>query len=144
MNAYTQARSRYQDDGMNMTSPQRLVTLLFRRLIRDLDDAAAAIEAGRIEAAHNALIHAQDIVLEFHLALDPDGFEGGDRLADIYVYLTDRLIDANRAKDSTIVDECRSLVEPLAEAFETVGQATGQSTGATAATSELAETPVST
>lgn len=105
-----------------MTSPQRLVTLLYQRLLRDMDDADAAIADGRIEDAHNALIHAQDIVLEFHLALDTEGFEGGDRLADIYVYLTDRLVDANRSKDRTIVSECRSLVEPLAEAFETVGQ----------------------
>ncbi len=124
MNAYAQARSAYQNDGMNMTSPQRLVVLLFQRLLRDLHDADAAIDDGRVEDAHNALIHAQDIVLEFHLALDPEGFDGGERLADIYVYLTDRLVDANRAKDRDIVAECRSMVEPLAEAFETVGQAT--------------------
>ncbi|MDH4278616.1 MAG: flagellar export chaperone FliS [Acidimicrobiia bacterium] len=123
MNAYAQARNRYQDDGMKMTSPQRLVVLLYQRLMRDLHDADAAIEDRRIEDAHNALIHAQDIVLEFHLALDAEGFEGGERLADIYVYLTDRLVDANRAKDRAIIAECRSLVEPLAEAFETVAQA---------------------
>ena len=123
MNAYAQARNRYQDDGMKMTSPQRLVTLLYQRLLRDLDDADAAIEDRRIEDAHNALIHAQDIVLEFHLALDTEGFEGGERLADIYVYLTDRLVDANRFKDREIVAECRSMVAPLAEAFETVAEA---------------------
>lgn len=108
---------------MKMTSPQRLVVLLYQRLLRDLDDAEAAIEDRRIEDAHNALIHAQDIVLEFHLALDTEGFEGAERLADIYVYLTDRLVDANRAKDRAIVAECLGMVEPLAEAFETVAQA---------------------
>lgn len=107
---------------MKMTSPQRLVVLLYQRLLRDLHDADAAIEDRRVEDAHNALIHAQDIVLEFHLALDTEGFEGGERLADIYVYLTDRLVDANRAKDRAVIAECRSLVEPLAEAFETVAQ----------------------
>ena len=132
MNAYAQARNRYQDDGMKMTSPQRLVTLLYQRLLRDLVDADAAITDGRIEDAHNALIHAQDIVLEFHLALDPEGFDGGERLADIYVYLTDRLVDANRSKDRDIVAECRTLVEPLAEAFETVSQSSA---------SDLAGTP---
>lgn len=133
MNAYAQARNRYHDDGIKMTSPQRLVTLLYQRLLRDLVDADAAIEDGRIEAAHVALIHAQDIVLEFHLALDLEGFEGADRLADIYVYLTDRLVDANRYKDRAIVSECRSMVEPLAEAFETVAQ--------TAPTPDLTGTP---
>ncbi len=100
-----------------------MVVLLYQRLLRDLDDADAAIENRRVEDAHNALIHAQDIVLEFHLALDTDGFDGGERLADIYVYLTDRLVDANRAKDRAILAECRALVEPLAEAFETVALA---------------------
>lgn len=135
MNAYAQARSRYHDDGMKMTSPQRLVTLLYQRLLRDLRDADAAIAEGRVEDAHNALIHAQDIVLEFHLALDTEGFDGGERLADIYVYLTDRLVDANRFKDQDIVAECRSMVEPLAEAFETVAQSTA------AVASDLTGTP---
>ncbi len=117
---------------MKMTSPQRLVVLLYQRLLRDLHDADTAIEDGRVEHAHNALIHAQDIVLEFHLALDTEGFEGGERLADIYVYLTDRLVDANRAKDRAIIAECRSLVEPLAEAFESAAHVPASSALTTA------------
>ena len=127
MNAIDHARRRYHDDGMKTVSPQRLVTMLFDRLLRDLDDATAAIEAGRIEAAHLALIHAQDIVLELHLALDPDGFEGGRSLADIYVYLADRLVTANQTKSPDVVAECRSLIEPIAEAFHQVAQTPHQS-----------------
>ncbi len=122
MNAIDQARRRYHDDGLKTVSPQRLVTMLFDRLLRDLDDAAEAIAAHRIEAAHIALIHAQDIVLELHLALDPDGFEGGQSLADIYVYLADRLVTANQTKSPDVVAECRSLIEPIAEAFRQVAQ----------------------
>jgi flagellar protein FliS len=122
MNAIDQARRRYHDDGLKTVSPQRLVTMLFDRLLRDLDDATDAIAARRIEAAHIALIHAQDIVLELHLALDPDGFEGGQSLADIYVYLADRLVTANQTKSPDVVAECRSLVEPIAEAFRQVAQ----------------------
>lgn len=117
MNAIDQARRRYHDDGMRTVSPQRLVTMLFERLLRDLDEATDAILERRIEAAHTALIHAQDIVLELHLALDTDGFEGGSRLADIYIYLTDRLVTANQTKSRDVVAECRSLVEPIADAF---------------------------
>lgn len=122
MNAIDQARRRYHDDGMKTLSPQRLVTMLFDRLLRDLDDAGAAIAERRIEAAHLALIHAQDIVLELHLALDPDGFDGGRNLADIYVYLTERLVTANQTKSPDVVAECRSLVEPIADAFHQVAQ----------------------
>lgn len=108
---------RYQTDGMQTTSPQRLLTLLYERLLRDIDDAAAAIGAGAVERAHDALVHAQDIVLEFQLALDIDGFEGAEALADLYNYLTDRLVTANRFKSPSVVAECRSIVAPLAEAF---------------------------
>lgn len=127
MNAIDQARRRYHDDGLKTVSPQRLVTMLFDRLLRDLDEATAAIEAGRIEAAHLALIHAQDIVLELHLALDPDGFDGGQSLADIYVYLADRLVTANKTKSAEVVAECRSLVEPIADAFHQVAHPPQQS-----------------
>lgn len=117
MQAYAQARSAYQNDGMQTTPQPKLLSMLYERLLRDLTDARTAIENRRIEAAHDALVHAQEIVLELHLALDIDGFDGAHGLADVYVYLNERLVEANRMKSPIVIDECRAVVTPIAEAF---------------------------
>lgn len=86
-------------------------------LINDLLDAGIAIDEGRIEDAHRVLIHAQDLVFELHL-----NTESGRRNSrcgqpnGIQLRLANRLIDANRSKDQTILAECRALVDQLAGA----------------------------
>ena len=77
----------------------------YRRLLQDLADADRAIAEGRIDDAHEALIHAQDLVFDNQLAAGPGG----------HLDLGDRLVDANRAKDRTIIAECRTLIEPLVD-----------------------------
>lgn len=92
------------------------VAVIRRRLVQDLHEADTAIQTGRIEDAHRALIHAQDMVFEQHLALgSADPRRPGKRSTDLFLHLTDRLIDANRFKDRAIIAECRSLLDLLTE-----------------------------
>ena len=87
-----------------------------RRLAQDLHEADTAILSGRIEDAHRALIHAQDMVFERHLALRSANSRRPERRStDLCLHLTNRLIDANRFKDRAIIAECRSLLDLLAE-----------------------------
>ena len=89
-----------------------------RRLVEDLDEADTAILTGRIEDARRALIHAQDMVFECHLALGSTNPRWpGKRSTDLFLQLTNRLIDANRLKDRAIIAECRSLLDVLAETY---------------------------
>ncbi|MDH3302872.1 MAG: flagellar protein FliS [Acidimicrobiia bacterium] len=89
-----------------------------RRLVEDLHEADTAILTGRIEDAHRALIHAQDMVFERHLALgSTNPRRPGKRSTDLFLQLTNRLIDANRFKDRAIIAECRSLLDVLAETY---------------------------
>ena len=98
--------------------PSDDVTEIRQRLAQDLDEADSAIQSGRIEDAHRALIHAQDVVFERYLAL---GFNyprrRGMRSTDLFLHLTNRLIDANRFKDRAIIAECRLLLDLLADTF---------------------------
>ncbi len=113
----SQLASRYQDDGMATASPRKLLVLLFERLLKDFDQATVAIAAGHIEASHNSLVHAQEIVHELRLALDPEVWEGAEHLIAIYNYVYDLLIEANQTKTVAALDEARRLVEPLNEAW---------------------------
>lgn len=125
------ARSKFVADGVGSTPPERLLVLLYDRLVRDLDDAAAAIETTTVGAAHDALAHAQDIVAELHSALDPSRWDGADAMADLYTYLADVLARANIAKSAELVAEARSIVTPLRDVW-------AEAYAATAATSSAA------
>ena len=109
---------RYHDDGMAVTPRPQLVGKLYERLQSDLAGASAAARAGEIEGAHDALVHAQEIVLELSLALDLDLWDGARGLRAIYDHLDARMVEANLRKSPEIVDECLALVEPLVDAWQ--------------------------
>ena len=107
------------------TTPERLITMLYDRLIRDMVAADQAMADGNREAANLELIHAQEIVGELLAALDQKSWSGGPQLAQLYSWLLQQLLHANIHQDRELLEHCRRLVEPLAEAWH---QAAGRST----------------
>jgi flagellar secretion chaperone FliS len=112
-----QLRSRYARDSVTTASPVRLVTMLYDRLVSDLHDADLAISLANFQSAHTALRHAQDIVQELSSSLDLTIWPGGEGLKNLYVWLIGQLVTANLNKDSSIVNECLEVVEPLRETW---------------------------
>ena len=108
---------RYRTDGLASQSPQRLLVLLYQRLGGDLARAEAALLGADLGTAHAQLVHAQEIVTELRLALDTAGWPEGDQLDQLYRYLEQQLVMANVRKSAHLVAQCRSLVEPLIEAW---------------------------
>jgi flagellar secretion chaperone FliS len=117
MTTAAQLRSRYAREAVTTASPARLVTMLYDRLVRDLDDAELAISVSNLQAAHTLLRHAQDIVQELATSLDVASWDGGPGLQSLYTWLVERLVAANVAKDAEIVSQCREVVEPLRDAW---------------------------
>ncbi len=113
----TAARNRFVTDGVGSTPPEKLLVMLYDRLLRDLDDATAAIGDKDVSGAHEALSHAQDIVAELHSALDPDRWDGAEAMGDLYTWLAELLGRANMKKSAALVDEARSLVAPLRDTW---------------------------
>lgn len=111
------ARQLYLSDGVATASPAKLLVLLYERLVRDLVDAEAAINRTDMHAAHSALVHAQDIVLEFRASLDHERWEHAGQLDRIYAFVLERLVEANVSKDAGVVVTCRMIVEPLCDAW---------------------------
>jgi flagellar protein FliS len=116
-------RRRYQADAVTTASPSRLVVMLYDRLVKDLYAAHAAIGAADIPAAHNALLHAQEIVAELTGSLDVERWEEARSLASLYEYLSHTLVRANLAKSRSYVTDCLEVVEPLRDAFATAALA---------------------
>jgi flagellar protein FliS len=110
-------RTRYINDSVATASPARLLIMLYERLVLDLSQAEAALRAGDRLTAGPRLLHAQDIVAELHSSLRTDVWEGATALADIYGFLLTELVSANVNADAARVASCRTLVEPLLDAW---------------------------
>jgi flagellar protein FliS len=108
---------RFHHDGAGSMSQERLLVMLYQRLLRDFDDAVEAMERRDYERSHFALLHAQKIVAELDDALDSDLWKGAAGLSQLYGYLLDLLVAANLRKDPRLVKECIALVAPVSEAW---------------------------
>lgn len=123
MTTAAQLRSRYARESVITASPVRLVTMLYDRLARDIDDAEHAISVANPQCAHAALRHAQDIVQELSNSLDVERWSGGEGLRSLYTWLVEQLVAANLTKDVSYVIGCREVVEPLREAWHEAANA---------------------
>ncbi len=107
----------YVNQSIATASPERLLVMLYDRLVLDVQRASAAQEAGDHASAGPNLMHAQEIVLELKSSLRLDVWDGAQPLADIYTWLYGRLIKANTSHDVAITRDCLSIIEPLAQTW---------------------------
>jgi flagellar protein FliS len=112
-----QLRDRYLQDSVNTASPGKLLLMLYDRLVLDLIKGEEAMRNSEPEKANELLNHAQEIVLELRVSLDVEAWAGAPGLANLYGYLLIELIGANVAKDPDRVATCRTLIEPLRDAW---------------------------
>jgi len=122
VNAALRAQQRYREDAILSAGPERLVTMLFDRLLVDIDRAEAAQLAGEWQTAGTELQHAQRIVAELHGSLTDD-WQGSASLRAVYTYLSRTLIGANIGRDVERTRECRELVVPLRDAWHAAADA---------------------
>lgn len=106
-------RAQFLNDAVLSASPARLLTMLYDRLVLDLDRGAKAQVAGDIAEANAQLTHAQDIVAELIVTLDVDSWVGGPGLKALYSHLHTELVQANVTRDPERTAACRALVDPL-------------------------------
>ena len=110
-------RAQFLNDTVLSSSPARLLTMLYDRLVLDLDRAGKAQLAGEHGEASVQLTHAQDIIAELLVTLDVTAWDGGSGLRALYTHLLGELIRANFTHDAGITAACREMVEPLRAAW---------------------------
>ena len=120
----TALRARYVNSGVTTASPAKLLTMLYDRLVLDLERAELAQKAGDREKANEQLAHAQDIVVALQDGLRPEQWDGGPALASIYTFLHSELVRANVQNDPAATAACRALVEPLRDAWHEAARMT--------------------
>ncbi|MEU4618636.1 flagellar export chaperone FliS [Actinoplanes sp. NPDC023801] len=116
-------RERYLQESINTASPARLLIMLYDRLILDLMHGEEALRNDDRNLAHEKITHAQEIVLELRVTLDMDAWEGAPGLASLYGFVLTELIGANIKRDADRVASCRTLLEPLRDAWRDAASA---------------------
>ena len=110
-------RARYVSDSVATAPPARLLVMLYDRLALDLERGEDMLVSGDREGASAQIQHAQDIIMELRATLKVELWEGGPRLAALYAWLLQELIQAHVKGDVRRVRDCRKVVEPLRDAW---------------------------
>lgn len=117
MDAQLAARNdRYLEETVATAPPSKLLTLLYDRLVRDLDMAEKAIAVGDRSTWEYALDHGREIIAELLSALK-SGWSGGADLARIYAWMLSELIIGGIRGDVEKVRPVRAMVEDLRAAW---------------------------
>ncbi len=125
--------NRFRSESVSTATPAKLLTMLYDRLVLDLDRGIEAITNGDRAVANEQLTHAQEIIHELRASLDVSAWDGARGLMDLYGYLLTELVGANIARDGARVTACRDLIVPLRDAWHEAATAT-TSTGGSVAT----------
>lgn len=112
------AQNVYKQNQILNASPKKLVVLLYEGCIKNMKLAEISIEEKKLDTASTALIKAQDIIAELASTLN---FEQGGEIAKnldaIYEYVMTKLIEANRTKEVVTIQQTRTMMEELKEAW---------------------------
>ncbi|RAX49709.1 flagellar export chaperone FliS [Arthrobacter sp. AQ5-05] len=110
-------RAQLNREAILSASPARLLTMLYDRLLLDLNRAEAAQNSGDWPVASENLVHAQSIIAELISSLNSDLWSGATQLHSIYAFATQLLIDANIKRDPALTRQAITLMEPLRQTW---------------------------
>ena len=113
----------YEKANVHTADQRLLILMLYDGSIRFMRKAVGKIEENNIEAAHNYLIRARNIISELLATLKPEkAGELGANLRQLYIYMFNRLVQANLSKDKEGVEEVIKLMSTLREGWAGVKQ----------------------
>lgn len=124
--AYARASSAYKRVGAETSvqnaNPHHLVHLLFEELLQSLSNARGSMARNQIPEKGAAIGKAVRI-LDEGLKAALDGEQGGElaaNLSRLYDYCIIQLTRANARNDDALLQEVRTLIEPVAQAWREI------------------------
>ena len=114
-NAYTQ----YNNSKVLTASPAELTLMLYEGAIKFCNIAEVAIEQKDVPKAHNNIIKVQRIIDYLRQTLDMKYAVAQD-FERIYVYLSQRLVEANMKKDKEILEEVNTHLRSVRDTWKEV------------------------
>jgi len=114
-NAYAQ----YTNSKILTASPAELTLLLYEGAIKFGNIAIIRLEQGDIEGAHNNIVRVEKIIDYFRETLDMK-YDVAKDFERVYVYLSQRLLEANTKKDKEIVEEVVTHIRSMRDTWKEV------------------------
>ena len=111
----------YRQQQIEGAGPMGLVLLMYEALVQSLVRARKAIESEDYELRYEQSIRAMRALLELLDAIDYE--KGGDLagyLASMYIYMHDRLLEAQTGDLMNAIDEVLDLTQTLREGWQEV------------------------
>ena len=109
----------YTTNKILTASPAEVTLMLYEGAIKFCNIAIVAIEHGEIEKAHINIVKTQRIIEEFRNTLDHK-YPVAEDFDRIYVYLLQRLLQANMKKDTKILEEVNTHLRSIRDTWKEV------------------------
>ncbi len=120
---------KYLEDEILHADPLKLVSILYRSALESVSAARHHLRSGRIVERSRSITRALEIVNELMRSLDHSaGGEISRNLAELYAYIQNRLIEANRQQAEAPLAEVESLLATLHEGWAGAAEAAAHST----------------
>ncbi len=114
-NAYTQ----YNNSKIMTASPAELTLMLYEGAIKFCNIAEVAIEHNDIPKAHANIVKTQRIIDYLRQTLDMK-YKVAEDFERIYVYISQRLVEANTKKDKEILEEVNMHLRSVRDTWKEV------------------------
>ena len=117
----------YTTNKILTASPAEVTLMLYEGAIKFVNIAIVAIEHGEIEKAHINIKKTQRNIEEFRNTLDHK-YPVAEDFDRIYVYLLQRLLEANIKKDTEILEEINMHLRSVRDTWKEVMRKNNQHT----------------
>ena len=114
-NAYAQ----YNNSKVLTASPAELTLMLYEGAIKFCNIAVTAIEHKDIQKAHNNIVKTQKIIEHLRVTLDMK-YPVAQDFERVYLYLEQRLLQANIKKDIEIIEEVLEHLRSMRDTWKEV------------------------
>lgn len=122
--AYQQSSvNAYRQTSVKTASQGRIIVMLYDEAVRQIDLATGLLKENtrELDKVNNALVRAQDIITELMVSLDLEqGGEIAQNLLRLYLFFNDRLMEGNVKKEEAPLQEVRSLMTDLRDAWKQI------------------------
>ena len=118
------AARQYQRQAILTASKEKLVVMLYDGALRFMDRGLQAFESGNTAGVGEALSKAFAVVGELRSTIDHD--QGGEVARDLerlYGFVQDRIVSANRDRESNHLVEAREIMATLKEGWDAIVRA---------------------
>ena len=117
---------RYRETDISSMSSEKMIVLLYERLVTDLESARKALlEKNRSEFAKQ-INHSQRIISELRGALDHSiGGEISQNLESLYSFMFHEQLELLLDHKVDHIDNCLKVISPLLEAWRQIPTGTG-------------------